>query len=111
MAWSWLQSASASPGVVGTASVTFTTANVSAGSKIICCVAFGATGADSITSVKDGAGNSLTNLATVSGTVGGNFTLVALYAMDTPAGDVGTKPTISAVLTTVNSPSVSILIQ
>ena len=90
MAWSVLQSAGQT---ITNLAATFTS-NVSAGTKIIVALSTSAPGA-SVTSVKDGASNSWTQIATVSE---GSYCFGALYALDTPAGDVGTKPTITAVL-------------
>jgi len=102
VAWSRLQSASATSsegGLSGTVAATFGT-NLTAGSKIIAAVAVNAAtgGVDEVISVKDGAGNSLTELASNSGGAGGGWT--ELWAMDTPAGDAGTKPTITATWNT-----------
>ena len=114
MAWSRLQSASATSsegGLSGTVAATFGT-NLTAGSKIIAAVAVNAAtgGVDEVISVKDGAGNSLTELASNSGGAGGGWT--ELWAMDTPAGDAGTKPTITATLGAVaDSYGATILIQ
>jgi hypothetical protein len=91
MAWSVLQSASGTTS--GTSvSATFTTANVQAGNKIVVAASEGGTGAPAITSVQDGASNNWTQLGSASQ---GNAR-VYLYALDVPAGDVGTKPTITA---------------
>ena len=90
MAWSVLQSASASADGT-TVSATFTTANVQSGNKIIACVS-GSGGTGTISSVKDGAGNTWTQIA-ASQT--GTNPRAAIYALDVPAGDVGTKPTLT----------------
>jgi hypothetical protein len=90
VAWSVVQSAS---GTVAFTSVSATFAsNVSAGNKIIVAASIGGTAAPAITSVKDGAGNNWTQLGAASE---GNAR-VYLYALDVPAGDVGTTPTITA---------------
>jgi hypothetical protein len=95
VAWSVVQSASSAPaGASTTKAVTFSTANLSSGTKIIALVAASAGGTASITGVQDGSGNNLTLIR--SGTSGTEIT--GLFAMDTPAGDVGTKPTITATL-------------
>jgi hypothetical protein len=107
VAWSVLQSVSFSNSATTSYPATFTTANLSAGSKLICAVASDASSAQTITSVKDGAGNTMTSLASV--TLSDGTGIVALLAMDTPAGDVGTKPTIT--LTTGQSGSASMLVQ
>jgi hypothetical protein len=91
MAWGFVQSAS---GITfGTSiSVTFTTANVSAGNKIIAVIASASSTAPS--TVQDGGGNPWTQIAAAinaSPTAG-----LWLYALDVPAADAGTKPTITA---------------
>lgn len=105
MAWSRLQSnkvtvASGSPAVAYSSAL-------SAGTKLICCVSQDVNVTGTITSVKDTAGNSFTQLAiaTYPSTEG----QLALYALDTPAGDVGTTPTITATLSSTFG--CSILIQ
>lgn len=91
MAWSVLQSASGT--IDGTAvSATFSTANVQAGNKIIAYCSGGGAGVPAISFVKDGAGTSWTQVGAASG---GNARTY-IYALDVPAGDVGTKPTITA---------------
>ena len=91
MSWSRLQSAS--HGATASTTVTATLPNNAvAGSKIIAFIASTITTA--ITSVQDAALNSLTVIEDVSGSAGGN-TQCAVYAMDTPAGDVGIKPAIT----------------
>jgi hypothetical protein len=106
VAWSVIQSASAaSSGIATTKAVTFATANLSSGTKIIALVS-ASSGTPSITSVKDGAGNTLTLITSV--TLAGKG-ITGLFAMDTPAGDVGSKPTITATLGV--SGETSILVQ
>jgi hypothetical protein len=98
MAWSVLQEKS-NFGSSLNATVTFTTANVSAGTKIIVWITVDASASpqSSVTSVKDGALNTWT---LVAGPASDNSTGATFcYALDTPAGDVGTKPTITATLT------------
>ena len=92
MAWSRVQSAGSS----GFSAASFAVAygsNVSSGTKLIAVssVIFTTT-----SSVKDGAGNSFTKIAAVgfNGATGNGE--LSLWAIDTPAGDVGTKPTITA---------------
>ena len=99
MAWSVLQSASNSNSGGTTVAATFSTANLSTGSKIIAYVeASVATGGGAyFTGATDGT-NSLTALYNNSGA--GNGNAIAMYAMDTPAGDVGTKPTITVTANT-----------
>lgn len=104
MAWSVLQSASLAKTGGTTTAVAFGT-NLSSGTKII--VATVVSGNTTVASVKDGAGNSATLIASkVSGVVASAY----LYAMDTPAGDVGTTPTIT-VTWNASTPATAILIQ
>lgn len=86
MSWSHLQSNSAA-----NASCTYTS-NLSAGTKLIAVTTVFAT---TCPSVKDGANNSFTKLASVLMNNNSGKGEVALWAMDTPAGDVGTTPTIT----------------
>jgi hypothetical protein len=99
MAWSVLQSASFTETTAALTSfgVTYGT-NLSAGTKLIAVVEASGGGSVSIstTQVKDGAGNSFTKIYAIGldgNTIQGEL---SLWAMDTPAGDVGTKPTITA---------------
>lgn len=91
MAWSVLQSASGSTAAT-TAAATFSTANVQAGTKIIAVVSVGATSAPAISSVKDGALNTWTQGGTGAQANARSY----IFFLDTPAGDVGTKPTLTA---------------
>jgi hypothetical protein len=105
MSWSVLQSAGV-PMAFGTdieASTVTLGSNCSAGSVLIAYVNVGTFGATSevIVSVKDGAGNSMTHLASAFQTASGNACDISVWAMATPAGDVGTKPTFTA---TSNAP-------
>ena len=102
MAWSVLQSASSA-----TSGVAFGS-NLSSGSKIIAYVVLHDEPVTVITSVKDTAGNSLVLQPSYAGTPDDTLT-VAVYAMDTPAGDVGGVTTITATVT--GSPNSAILIQ
>ena len=96
MTWGFVQSASsAATAAATTKAVTYTTANVSSGTKLIALTSLFINGGNTtVTSVKDGAGNSMTLIGRETFTQGD----VAMWAMDTPAGDVGTKPTITATL-------------
>jgi len=92
MAWSVLQSASAS-----TTSVTFGS-NLSSGTKLIAycgSVTFQAIPAP--TAVKDGSNNAFTEVAVTTGTAGPSsfWPNLSVWVLDTPAGDVGTAPTIT----------------
>lgn len=106
MTWSVIQSASASASASSVAA-TFTTANLSAGSKII--VAVGRNSRTGTPVVKDGALNTWTHIAQALN--GATSTGVDLYALDVPAGDVGTKPTITANGLSAGNAGYGILIQ
>src|ERR1700756_4315979 len=91
MSWSVLQSASNAPNT-SPASATYTS-NLSSGSTLVAMgVVFG--GSVNTTTMKDGAGNSFVRIAEIAATPGNN-TIVNLWALNVPAGDVGTKPTIT----------------
>lgn len=96
MAWSVLQSASGFGSSVSSETATFTTANLSAGSKIIAAISIGATSAAAISSVTATGGNTLTQIGAASQ---GNARIY-LYAIDAAGSGgtsmVGTKPTITA---------------
>jgi hypothetical protein len=97
-AWSHIQAASGAQISGATLGVAYTTANLTSGTKLIAVTACAGTAASTTAAVKDAALNAMTKLASVSG-IGSTTNLeVALWAMDTPAGDVGTKPTLTATL-------------
>ena len=101
MAWSVVQSASAY--YYGTAvTATFTTANVSSGNKII--VAAASSWSDAPSTVRDAALNNWTLVASKTRSGGS----VWLYALDTPAGDVGAKPAITVTYPSNNGQTVVI---
>lgn len=106
MAWARIQSAFAGSSA-STVSATYGTA-LSSGTKLIAVT--GSDGGDAVlvSSVKDGAGNAMTQLAVMNQAGNGNAQ-VQLWAMDTPAGDVGATPTITA--TWASSIDGSLLIQ
>ena len=109
MAWSVLQSNSAQPDP-GTGAVAYTTANLSAGTKLIAFICAGGGSNPEVTAMKDGASNAMTKLgAVLLGGTAANGELSA-WAMDTPAGDVGTKPTITPTMAGGNQ-SLGIVIQ
>lgn len=99
MAWSVLQSKSAANAGSGNVAVTFTTANLTAGTKIIAWIEVSCSTnfTTVVSAVKDGALNSWTQLAQKDN---GAHTSIFLFALDTPAGDAGTKPTITATVGT-----------
>ena len=104
MTWNIIQQASTAATASSSASVAATYgqagstpssgANLSSGSKLIACVGYSGAGI-TISSVKDGAGNTMTQVAFLANTHS-NVSGVGIYAMDTPAGDVGSKPAITA---------------
>jgi hypothetical protein len=102
VSWSVLQSVEASS-ATNTCAVTFGT-NLSSGSKLIAYAVIAASAAFS--SVKDGAGNTFVTLTTTTMTFTGSVMYVLV--LDTPVGDVGTKPTIT--LTTSGTANGSILL-
>jgi hypothetical protein len=103
MAWSVLQSASGT----GTSSATATFgSNASSGTKIIAFCACDLT--ESFT-VADAAANAWTSMGAITGGSGSNKVGVQLFALDTPAGDVGIKPAIKATASG-GSPNVGIVV-
>lgn len=108
MAWSWLQSAGANS---GTPSVSVTMpSNCTSGTKLLAYVASGTNPTDSVLSVADGSGNQFTKQASTGLSGVGNGHL-DIWTMDTPAGDVGTKPVITANVTASSGNTVSLLVQ
>jgi hypothetical protein len=101
VAWSVLQSAGASSDTWASsiAIATYATANLSSGTKLLAYV----TGVGTASSVKDAAGNSFTQIVALglNGSTANGSTSV--WAIDTPAGDVGTKPQIKATLTNASA--------
>ncbi|MGH3201734.1 MAG: hypothetical protein ACRDP5_06735 [Streptosporangiaceae bacterium] len=90
MGWNWIQSNS-SMSASGVAPVTYAD-NVQSGTTLIVPVAVYQS---ATTAVKDGAGNPFIKIASVpynNSAVSGE---VSLWALNTPAGDVGTTPTIT----------------
>jgi len=102
VAWNVVQSASGD--AYGTSvAATFATANVTAGNKIIAVISSNYSGLPS--TVRDAALNNWTAIGSkVTGTGS-----VWLYALDVPAGDAGTKPTITATFS--GSTDLAIVIQ
>jgi hypothetical protein len=103
MAWGFIQSNSSTNNTSGASSLAVTyLSNVSSGTKLICAVqaSGGGSTAISTSSVKDGAGNSFTKI--LSAANGGNLVAgeMSFWAIDTPAGDVGTTPQITANFST-----------
>lgn len=110
MAWSVLQSAVA-PCAFGTAieanPATFGS-NCSAGTVLLAFVQVNTNNVGSVSTVKDGAGNSFTKIYEFQ-TV--NAVIASVWAMVTPAGDVGIKPAITATTSNPNAWAGGILIQ
>ena len=109
MAWNHLQSAStaATSSSSNSATVTFTTANLSSGSKMIIAIGWASGSTQTVSTVKDGAGNSFTRMAGAPNSGGPSG--CDLWQLDTPAGDVGTKPTITVQFS--GSGQASLLVQ
>lgn len=104
MAWSVLQSTSVAANGTGALSQAVAyTSNVSSGTKLIAVVSVSAAiTSGGFTGIQDGSGNQMTRVAFIEASSGGSECLV-VYAMDTPAGDVGTKPTLTASWTTTTA--------
>ncbi len=97
MTWTVLQSANGNNGggsASNTTTATFVTANISAGSKIIAYVTVDVPSGISATGVADGASNAWTLIGRIAGA--GNVQEASIWALDAPAGDIGTKPAITA---------------
>lgn len=113
MSWSRIQSASkaATSSAVSSVALAYGT-NLTSGTKLIVAVATSTqTGTTTtVSTVKDGAGNSLTLVGRKSAGTSPVLTDVSLWAMDTPSADAGTKPTITATLTG-GTANMSILLQ
>jgi hypothetical protein len=93
VAWSVLQSIGAVT-ASGNGAATFAT-NISSGSVMICCLAVDVSNVSQpISAVKDTAGNSFTDVLSVQQTT--DHSWIEIWALATPAGDVGTKPTITS---------------
>ena len=115
MAWSVLQSASFGAGSnVSSVSVTMGS-NCSSGTKLIAYVSIVENNGFDVGSVKDGASNAFTKIASVTaiGPPGNNNDLYGteIWVLDTPAGDVGIKPTITATWASADSAGMSMLVQ
>ena len=107
MSWSVLQSKSHTAIASATVAATFGT-NLTSGTKLIAVVSTsGGSNADP-SSVQDGSGNTFTKVASVTRATALNLWLGYL---DTPAGDVGTTPTITATVAGGGSDDASILVQ
>lgn len=114
MSWSVLQSASTAMSfgtAIETAPATYGS-NCSSGSVLIAYVYVSITGSSSVmSSVKDGAGNSFTKVAEVINTTSAHQCDVSVWALATPAGDVGAKPAITATPTALSTYAGGLIIQ
>jgi hypothetical protein len=96
VAWNRVQTANGTnDSSSATVAATFSTANLTAGTKIIASVSIAASASQAITQVRDGALNTWTQIGFAEAT-SPNFRASYLFALDTPAGDVGAKPTLTA---------------
>lgn len=109
MAWSIVQSGSNTVTSGGNGTFTFGS-NLTSGTKIICHLVVSFTDSvDPVSGISDGSGNNLTLIKSVPPPGGNSNTWVEIWAMDTPAGDIGTKPTLTA--TVVSNFGVSMVVQ
>jgi hypothetical protein len=110
VAWSVLQSASTAPvnPIPGTTvTVTYGT-NLSSGSKLIAWVTISSSSTNDAVSVKDGSGNSFTQVGL---TLASGLNQMSVWVLDTPAGDVGTKPVITLTVGHSGADAGGILVQ
>lgn len=88
--------------------------NVASGTKLVAAVALstsnaGGVGISTVITVADASSNTATF---IGGLFHGSDTYLGLFAMDTPAGDVGTKPTLTATVNaSVNNFGIAMVIQ
>lgn len=109
MSWSVLQSAGANSGTTSV-SVTFSS-NCTSGSKLIAYVACGTPASGSVSSVKDGSGNSFTSQGRVQLNNSTGLGWLYIWTLDTPSGDAGTKPTFTAITSSGGGNTVSLLVE
>jgi hypothetical protein len=110
VAWLWLQSASAVPSAGTSASVAFSTANLSSGSTVVATAAISALTGSGITGISmTCGGTSMVAIKSVTSGSGGSECVTVLFALNTPAGQVGTKPTVTVSWT--NNGEAAILAQ
>ena len=104
MSWARLQSAFHGGTSGGTSiAVTYGTA-LTSGTKLIAVVGHDG-GSGPVMTVKDGSNNAFTLIARVDQGAAGKPS-VSIWAMDTPLGDVGITPTITATLVTTSDASI-----
>src|SRR6476646_98436 len=112
MAWAWLQSTSTNV-ASGNPTATYLS-NVSAGTKLIAAVSLSSSnasgvGLSAVCTVADASSNTMTF---IGGLVSGTTGYIGFFAMDTPAGDVGAKPAITATVNaSVNNFGIALVIQ
>jgi hypothetical protein len=112
VAWSVLQSSSAVDNTANQGSFHCTyTANLTAGSKMIAAVEISGSATAVTSTVKDGGGNSFTKIFSVNLNNTSGDGELSLWAMDTPAADVGTKPVITATFSTATEQGCVVFIQ
>lgn len=111
MAWGWVQSAAPAPAASNVA-VAYGT-NLTAGTKLIAAVSLSSSQAGNVAiSAVCAPGDGTNNMTFIGGVVNGTVGFAGLYAMDTPAGKVGTKPTITATFSaTINNFGAALVIQ
>jgi hypothetical protein len=109
MAYSVIQSAKGTSQAL-TCTATYSTANLTSGTKLV-AVTVNAGNANPASTVKDGAGNSFTKILAQNLNNSNTNGELSVWAIDTPAGDAGTKPAITVTLTGTGIPDVALLIQ
>lgn len=102
MAWGYVQGnkTAATATALSSVACTYVTANVSAGTSLLAHVTTSTqTGTtDTVATVKDGAGNNFLRIMHIAGGSPNILNDVSVWILNTPVGDVGTKPTITATL-------------
>ena len=97
MAFTFLQSNSTGLDP-GTAAVTYLN-NVASGTKLIAYICTAGGGNPQVTQIRDAALNSMTKVGSAFLNNAAGSGELTIWAMDTPAGDVGAKPTLTATQT------------
>ncbi len=111
MGWSWLQSAAGNNGTgAGTVAATYSTANLSSGTKLIALVTQSGAVALTVSGVALSGGGTFTLMATAVLVGNAGTSGLSLWQLDTPAGAAGTKPTVTATITG-GTPEAAILVQ
>jgi hypothetical protein len=109
MAWTVIQSATtaASSSSASSVAATYTTQNLTAGTKLIAALGWASGSTQTASSVKDPGGTNFTAMGHAPN--GSGPSGCDLWQLDTPAGDVGTKPAITAQFTGNTNASMVIL--